>query len=117
MRRAVSTSQSQLASAPLANTRSAVVTSGRMIQIRRARSDLVSILPDASHLLVIDLLHAVRVVMIVGMQARRVIHLVVELQRLGERAVRIHGDVVKLGAYAIRTNDVDGICFVGLVIA
>src|SRR5438552_13053254 len=97
--------QRELSCASLADTRAPIVASGRVIHIRRAHSNLVSVLPDPRHLLEVDLLNTVGVRVIIGMktgceednwhtlrrvavmiaaiinllQVRRIVHLVVEL--------------------------------------
>src|SRR5262245_301250 len=57
--------------APLTDARPAIVTRRRVIEIGDATSGFIDQLPDPRHLLKVDLLDAVRVVVIIGVQTCR----------------------------------------------
>src|ERR1041384_16023 len=106
-----------------------------MIEISCANADLVCVLSNASHFLEVDLLYAVRVVVVILMQSRRqkndrnalgriavmiatvinllevsrVVHLIIELQWFSQIRVCVDGDVVKLGADPVRADHVYGV--------
>ena len=60
--------QRELPGASFTNAWAPIVASRRVIHIRRAHSNLVSVLPDPRHLLEVDLLNAVGVRVIIGMK-------------------------------------------------